>query len=170
MSSGLTGATGSMQVATGDTLFAWVYLDPANPPSEVMVGWNDGTSWEHRAYWGTNSITYGTVGTAGRYYAGALPAAGGWVKLSVPASAVGLEGSAVSGIDLSLFNGRATFDTIGQRPRPANSRDRGTSPRIAKTSSIQLPATVTATALRARRPLLPHLMSSRPRSPLLERR
>jgi Glycosyl hydrolase family 9/Cellulase N-terminal ig-like domain len=109
-----TGATGAMQVDTGDTLFAWVYLDPANPPSEVMVGWNDGSSWEHRAYWGANDITYGTSGSAGRYYVGALPAAGGWVKLSVPASAVGLEGSAVSGMDFSLFNGRASWDEIGR--------------------------------------------------------
>jgi hypothetical protein len=109
-----TGATGAMQVEAGDTLFAWVYLDPANPPSEVMVGWNDGSSWEHRAYWGANDITYGTSGSAGRYYAGALPAAGGWVKLSVPASAVGLEGSAVSGMDFSLYNGRASWDAIGR--------------------------------------------------------
>jgi Glycosyl hydrolase family 9/Cellulase N-terminal ig-like domain len=109
-----TGATGAMQVDAGDTLFAWVYLDPANPPAEVMVGWNDGSSWEHRAYWGANDITYGTSGSAGRYYAGPLPAAGGWVKLTVPASAVGLEGSAVSGMDFSLFNGRATWGTAGR--------------------------------------------------------
>ena len=39
-------------------LFAYVYLDPANPPSEVMLQWNDG-SWEHRAYWGANLIGVG---------------------------------------------------------------------------------------------------------------
>jgi hypothetical protein len=79
-----------------------------------MIGWNDGSSWEHRAYWGANAITYGTSGTAGRHAAGALPATGGWVKLSIPASAVGLEGATVSGLDLSLFNGRATWDAIGR--------------------------------------------------------
>jgi len=109
-----TGTTGPMQVQTGDTLFAWVYLDPANPPAEIMVAWNDGSSWDHRAYWGANDITYGTAGTAGRYYAGALAAAGQWVKLSIPASAVGLEGATVSGLDLSLFNGRVTWDAIGR--------------------------------------------------------
>jgi hypothetical protein len=101
-------------VNAGDTLFAWVYLDPANLPAEIMVGWYDGSSWEHRAYWGANDITYGSVGSVGRYYAGTLPAAGGWVELSIPASAVGLEGSNVSGLDLSLYNGRATWDTIGR--------------------------------------------------------
>jgi hypothetical protein len=109
-----TGATAPMQVYTGDTLFAWVYLDSANPPSEILVAWNDGSSWEHRAYWGADTITYGTDGTAGRYHAGPLPATGGWVKLSVPASAVGLAGSAVSGMDFSLYNGRVTWDAIGR--------------------------------------------------------
>jgi hypothetical protein len=109
-----SGASGTMQVAAGDTLNAWVYLDPANPPSEIMLGWNDGSSWEHRAYWGANAITYGASGTAGRYYAGTLPAAGQWVKLSIPASAVGLEGATVSGLDLALYNGRASWDAIGR--------------------------------------------------------
>ena len=109
-----TGAAATMQVYPGDTVFAWVYLDGANPPSEILLAWSDGSSWEHRAYWGSNTITYGTNGTPGRYYAGPLPAKGGWVKLSVPASAVGLEGSAVSGMDFSLYGGRVTWDAIGR--------------------------------------------------------
>jgi hypothetical protein len=110
-----TGATTeSMQVYAGDTLFAWVYLNSASPPSEILIAWYDGSSWEHRAYWGANDITYGNNGTVGRYYAGPLPAAGGWVKLAIPASAVGLEGSAVSGMDLSLYNGGVSWDAIGR--------------------------------------------------------
>ena len=35
-------ATATLSVAVGDTLFAYVYLDPANPPSEVMLQWYDG--------------------------------------------------------------------------------------------------------------------------------
>jgi hypothetical protein len=69
-----TGASGTMQVNTGDTLFAWVYLNSANPPTEIMIAWNDGSSWEHRAYWGANTITDGSNGTTGRYFAGPLPA------------------------------------------------------------------------------------------------
>ncbi|MBZ5626105.1 MAG: hypothetical protein LAQ69_46580, partial [Acidobacteriia bacterium] len=46
-------ATATLPVVVGDTLFAYVYLDPANPPSEVMLEFYDG-SWEHRAYWGAN--------------------------------------------------------------------------------------------------------------------
>ncbi|HTB79503.1 MAG TPA: glycoside hydrolase family 9 protein [Opitutaceae bacterium] len=108
-----TYATATLDIAVGDSLFAYVYLDPANPPSEVMLTWNDASS-EHRAYWGANSIAWGTDGSAGRYYVGPLPAVGQWVRLTVPASAVGLEGSTVNGMGFSLFNGRATWDVAGK--------------------------------------------------------
>ena len=98
-----------MSVAVGDTLFAYIYLDPANPPSEVMLQWNDG-SWEHRAYWGANQIGWGTDGTVSRRYMGALPAAGSWVRLAVPAALVGLEGRTLNGMAFSLYGGRATWD------------------------------------------------------------
>jgi hypothetical protein len=78
-----------------------------------MLIWNDG-SWEHRAYWGANLIPYGQDGTAGRRYLGPLPPAGQWVRLEVPASAVGLEGRVVSGMAFTLFDGRATWDYIGK--------------------------------------------------------
>jgi hypothetical protein len=110
-----TGAVGaSMQIYAGDTVFAWVYLNSASPPSEIMLSWYDGSSWEHRAYWGVDKITNGNNGTASRYYAGPLPATGKWAMLSVPASAVGLEGAAVSGMSFSLFNGGVTWDAIGR--------------------------------------------------------
>ncbi|PWU16241.1 MAG: hypothetical protein C5B50_13945 [Verrucomicrobia bacterium] len=104
-----TGATSTLNVSTGDVLFAYVYLDPANVPGEIMLQWNNG-SWEHRAYWGANNISYGTSGTVSRLYMGALPAAGQWTLLQVPASQVGLEGSQLSGMSFSLYDGRATFD------------------------------------------------------------
>lgn len=107
-------ATATMVVpASGATLYAWVYIDPANPPSEVMLQWNDGTSWEHRAYWGANNVTFGTSG-ASRFYMGALPAAGQWVKLAVPASSVGLQGATCTGMAFTLYGGRATWDNAGE--------------------------------------------------------
>lgn len=96
-----------MTVNSGDRLFAYVYLDPANVPSEVMLKWNDGT-WEHRPYWGANLLAWGTDGTNSRRYIGSLPGAGGWVRLEVPASQVGLEGQTLNGMAFSLWGGRAT--------------------------------------------------------------
>jgi hypothetical protein len=94
-------------------LYAYVYLDPANPPSEVMLQWNDG-GWEHRAYWGANSIGLGIDATASRRYMGALPAAGQWVRLAVPAAQVGLEGRTLNGMAYTLYGGRATWDAAGK--------------------------------------------------------
>ncbi len=100
--------------ATGDTLFAYVYLDPVNPPRQVMLQWYDG-SWEHRAYWGPSLIPWGGGGGVGGRYIGALPAVGQWVRLEVPAALVGLEGRAINGMAFSLFDGRATWDNAGKR-------------------------------------------------------
>jgi hypothetical protein len=107
------GATGQLTVNLGDVLFAYIYLTPASLPSEVMLQWNDG-SWEHRAYWGANAITYGADGTAGRFYMGPMPPMGQWVRLAVPASAVGLEGRVLSGMAFTLFDGQATWDYAGK--------------------------------------------------------
>ncbi len=106
-----SGATATLQIGAGDVLYAYVYLDPANPPSEVMLIWNDGT-WNHGAYWGANSISFGSDGTASRRYMGPLPATGQWVQLTVPASQVGLEGSSLNGMAFTLFNGRATSSPL----------------------------------------------------------
>jgi hypothetical protein len=108
-----TGATETLTVNAGDTLFAYVYLDPANPPSEVMLQWNDGT-WEHRAYWGANQLPWGTNGTNSRRYMGPLPATDQWVRLEVPASAVGLEGRTLNGMAFTLYGGMATWDDAGK--------------------------------------------------------
>ena len=76
-----------------------VYLDPANPPTEVMLQWNDG-SWAHRAYWGANTI--GAAGNVTQTYMGGLPPTGQWVRLAVPAAQVGLEGRTLNGMAFTL--------------------------------------------------------------------
>jgi len=108
------GASSPLVVGSDDRLFAYVYLDPAHPPAEVMLVWHDGSSWEHRAYWGANRITYGSNGSPGRQRLGALPAAGRWIRLTVPARAVGLAGRTVGGMGFSLYGGQATWDLAGK--------------------------------------------------------
>src|SRR5215218_9058419 len=108
-----TGASAPLSVNRGERLFAYVYLDPANVPEEVMLQWNDGT-WEHRAYWGADKIELGKEGTESRRYMGPLPPAGEWVRLEVPASEVGLEDREVNGMAFTLYGGRATWDVAGK--------------------------------------------------------
>ena len=114
---GFSGATVPMKIVAGDLLIAYVYLDPENPPSEIMLQWHDPEgdgSWEHRAYWGANNINLGVDGTASRYRLGDLPASGQWVRLEILAQQLGLLGSEVDGIIFSLDGGRATWDHIGK--------------------------------------------------------
>lgn len=108
-------ASDTLSVNAGDTLIAYVYLDPVNPPAQVMLGWRTGSSWEHRAYWGTNNITYGVDGTNSRRYMGVLPAIGQWVRLEVPAADVGLEGTILNGMAFYLHNGQASWDHAGKQ-------------------------------------------------------
>ena len=107
-------ASSPLEVQSGDTLFAHVYLDPASPPRQVMLTWLSADGWEHRAYWGENLIPEGVDGTASRHRAGELPPTGRWVRLEVPASAVGLEGQRVTGMGFNLYDGRATWDRAGK--------------------------------------------------------
>ena len=106
-------ASPGLAIGAGDFLFAYVHLDPTHMPSELMLQWNDGT-WDHRAYWGANRIIYGRDGTNGRRHVGPLPAPGRWVRLQVPAAAVGLEGRIVTGMAFTLFDGQATWDDAGK--------------------------------------------------------
>jgi hypothetical protein len=111
-----TGATTTLNVKAGDKLFAWVWLDAAATPTEVMLQWHENDSWEHRAYWGANSIEWGADGTESRQSMGALPAAGKWVRLEASAAKVGLEGKTVDGMAFTLFAGKAAWDAAGRTP------------------------------------------------------
>ncbi|MGB9178630.1 MAG: Ig-like domain-containing protein [Pyrinomonadaceae bacterium] len=107
------GATQTLSVNPGDSLYAYVYLDPTNPPGEIMLQWYDG-SWEHRAYWGANNINVGTNGTDSRRYIGLLPATGKWVRLEVPATQLGLGGHTLNGMALTMYDGKASWDYAGK--------------------------------------------------------
>lgn len=98
--------------------YAWINLDSAYPPAEIMLQFyvmqsNGSATWDHRAYWGANNLNYGVNGSISRTNMGALPSAGEWVRLEVPASAVGLEGRIVEGIAFTLWGGRAAWDSAG---------------------------------------------------------
>ncbi|MAF64855.1 MAG: hypothetical protein CMJ84_04255 [Planctomycetes bacterium] len=103
-------------VAGGDVLFASVFLDPADPPREIMLQFNgDGAEeWRHRAFWGENLIDWGADGTSERRRMGDLPSAGGWVKLEVPVESIGLTpGRVVHGVAFTQFDGTAYWDEVG---------------------------------------------------------
>ncbi len=108
-----TEANPPLEIGQDDVLFAYVYLDPENPPKTIMLQFNDG-SWEHRAVWGENLIDWGQDGTASRQQMGALPKPGEWTRLEVPVAKVGLNaGSKLNGWAFTQFAGKVYWDRAG---------------------------------------------------------
>jgi hypothetical protein len=101
-------------IAAGDRLFTYIYLDSENLPTQIMLQFKLGNSWDHRAYWGASKLSWGVEGTNSRRYMGNLPDADRWVRLEIPANAVGLENSEINGIAFTLFDGRATWAHTGK--------------------------------------------------------
>jgi hypothetical protein len=110
-----------LKIGAGDKLFAYVYLDPKDPPRTVMLQFNDGT-WEHRAFWGEDRIPWGQAGTASRLPLGPLPKAGEWVRLEVEAERVGLQpGAVLNGWAFTQFDGTVWWDRAGSVTRLSQS-------------------------------------------------
>jgi hypothetical protein len=108
-----TGGRPGLGLRPGDRLFAYVYLDPKDPPRSVMLQFYNG-SWEHRAYWGENHFEWGTDGTPTRMRVGSLPPTGRWVRLEVSLRAVGLSpGDVLSGLAFTQVDGTVYWDRAG---------------------------------------------------------
>ncbi|GAB6167524.1 PSD1 and planctomycete cytochrome C domain-containing protein [Thermostilla marina] len=107
-----------LEIGKGDVFFVSVYLDPENPPQEIMLQWNDG-SWEHRAYWGDGLIPYGgDKDSPAHRRLGDLPAAGEWVRLEVPVDEVGFQpGAKVQGWAFTQHGGTVYWDAAGLRTK-----------------------------------------------------
>lgn len=98
----------------GDRLFAYVYLDPKNPPETVQLQFNNGT-WEHRAYWGADKGHGAGRNNASNLKMGELPETGKWIRLEVPAAKVGLPaGSKLNGWAFTQFGGTVYWDKPGR--------------------------------------------------------
>ena len=112
-----TAAAAGLKIGEGDKLFAYLFIDPATPPKTVMLQFNDG-SWEHRAYWGEDLVTWGANGTASRLPMGPVPTVGGWVRLEVDAKAIGLPpGTIVNGMAFTQVDGKISWDKAGLATR-----------------------------------------------------
>jgi formylglycine-generating enzyme required for sulfatase activity len=97
-----------LRVGAGDTLFAYVYLDPARLPKEIMLQWNTG-DWGHRVSWGDSVIHWENPLRMGR-----LPEAGKWTRLEVEAAKVGIKpGMVISGWAFTQHAGTVYWDKAG---------------------------------------------------------
>jgi mono/diheme cytochrome c family protein len=103
-------------LAEGDKLFTWVWLDPADPPKQLMLQFNVGGNWDHRAWWGGDHIPYGQGNKKGGHFqAGKLPELGKWVRLEVSAANLSLPaGTKVESLAFTQFGGIVLWDLAGR--------------------------------------------------------
>jgi len=107
----ITGATSVLPVYIGEKLVLYTLLDMCSPPTELMVRWTTTAGETHAVYWGTpHNIGENTAWAA----MGAMPSAGMWIRLEVPASLAGLEQRSITGVSIDTWDGRAWFDGIGK--------------------------------------------------------
>ncbi len=108
-----------LELSQGDELFAYVYLDPKNPPKQIMLQFHrDSDRWDHRAWWGEDRISFGGIGqdTVAHRRKGPLPETGKWVRLSVSLEDVGLQpGDKLTNLAYTQFDGLAYWDSAGIR-------------------------------------------------------
>jgi hypothetical protein len=106
------GAT--LDVPANAKLFAYVLLDPKDLPKSIMLQFHKG-NWEHRAVWGdVDAIEWGKANTPEKFPVGALPEAGKWARLEVPAEKVALQaGDQLAGLAVTQFGGTVYWDKIG---------------------------------------------------------
>lgn len=110
---GFTGASKPVLMQADTRLVTYVHLDKNNPPRQIMLQWNSGNSWEHRAYWGDDLIPWGVKDSISRKHMGELPKAGEWTRLEVLAADVGLVGKPLSGWAFTQFDGKVHWDKAG---------------------------------------------------------
>jgi hypothetical protein len=109
-----SGGAAPLEIPSGGQLFAYVFLDPADPPKAVMLQFHkDG--WLHRAVWGDyEAIQFGKTGTTEKVNMGALPDTGQWTRLEVDAAKLGLKpGDLLTGLAYTQFGGTVYWDKAG---------------------------------------------------------
>jgi hypothetical protein len=109
-----TGAAQPLLIGKQDTLFAYAYLDPTNPPKAIMLQFHT-SEWLHRANWGdAEAIPYGDKATPSKLLLGPLPKPGEWVRLEVETAKLGLEdGTRIDGFAFTQFGGTVYWDKAG---------------------------------------------------------
>ncbi len=100
------------------------YIDEKNPPKAIMLQFHT-AGWNHRAVWGEEgAIPFGQVRTPEKVQMGALPEAGKWVRLEVPAEKLGLKpGIKVNGYAFTQFDGTVYWDRLAMNSRVDPAKD-----------------------------------------------
>jgi hypothetical protein len=104
----------ALSIPTEARIFAYVYLDPKDPPKSIMLQFHI-ADWNQRAVWGNyDAIPFGDRKTKQRTNMGKLPETGKWVRLEFPVEKVNLAGGdVINGFALTQFGGTVYWDKVG---------------------------------------------------------
>jgi Tol biopolymer transport system component/subtilisin-like proprotein convertase family protein len=103
-----TGATSTMTPKTDELVFAYVYLDPVNPPQAFMLRWRENGNWVG-VTWGNTTL----IPLWPKYNGGALPPTGKWWRLAFMAKDLTLENKNIDGMAFLVYGGKVTWDIAG---------------------------------------------------------
>jgi hypothetical protein len=100
-------------VAPKDTLVAYVFIDPANAPKEIMLQFHNGKDWQ-RVAWGESVIEFKPKKTLGP-----MPKNGEWVRLEISADKLGFDKpGTITGVSFDQFGGKVYWDKISALKGP----------------------------------------------------
>lgn len=111
---GLNLPLAGLPVHAGEGLFTYVYLPPDKPPKSVWIRvfQND---IEHQMVWSDEPVTRENRQQILVIYGGALPKAGGWVRLDVPFRQLQMVAGNLKTVGFGVEGGTAYWDKTGVR-------------------------------------------------------
>lgn len=109
------GITQPFTVPEKGKIFAWVWLDPQNPPKAIMLQWHSEGEWKYRANWGDkDAITFGEANTPTKLLRGDLPPLGEWTRLECNVEDLKLKpGAKFDGAAFTQYGGTVQWDLEG---------------------------------------------------------
>lgn len=101
-------------IRADDVFVTNVLVDPMRIPNQILIEMNDGNTWEHRAYWGVNKLNKsGKDEGPANLRLGDMPKPGEWVRLEIPAKAIGVAGKSIRELAFCTFGGGVRWDWLG---------------------------------------------------------
>lgn len=90
-------------------IIIWCYIPRDEVPDGIWFSFHDGSSWEHRVFYGANLCPHGVLGTGSRRYIEDLPTPGTWTPLIIHVS--DMEISRVTGVRFGVakVNGQGSL-------------------------------------------------------------
>ena len=109
--------------APGDQLFAWVWIDPKNPPKVIQLKFGSEAPagmFEHSVFWGDLQALGEPPPAPTPRRLGDLPPAGQWVRLQIAADSMGIKpGTVLRQMAFLQVDGTVYYDKVGILSRSA---------------------------------------------------